>query len=153
MSRELKQIIFDTWNEYSIVTVDRRNGRDHVKITKSVFLSRVGELTFPDINVEYFNKRNNEMVRITRHISTKTVREMRELIFSKLGFYVSIGSFLASKPFYILNPTEREKQSCMCLLCLNLRLRFEELQKHLVEQINSDTEAAFSLRKCLSKKS
>ena len=35
------------------------------------------------------------------------------------------------KPFYIENPYEIEKESCLCKFCLNLRLKFDAVQKHL----------------------
>ena len=34
LSIENQQVIFDLWHEHSIVTVDRRNGRDQIRIKK-----------------------------------------------------------------------------------------------------------------------
>ena len=101
---EIKQLIFDNWNEHSIVTVDRRNSHDQVKISKSRFLSQYDQIKFPDdIEFEYLIQRCKEMVAVTRHVATKTLREIRQIIFGKFGYHISIGTVVVSKPFYITN--------------------------------------------------
>ena len=40
----------------------------------------------------------------------------------KEGKCWSLSTFLKYKPFYITNPTEREKESCLCKRCLNAHL-------------------------------
>ena len=49
---------------------------------------------------------------------------------SEKGINISIGLLSYLKPFYITNPTDKEKVMCMCKLCLNFRLRFNTLMTH-----------------------
>ena len=81
----------------------------------------------------FISKRNQELLRSTRRIFTKTVHQLHGIVKNKTGIDISIGSILNLKPFYINKPSEREKESCMCKFCLNLRLKFNELQKQLKE--------------------
>ena len=62
---EQQQNIYDTRHEHSIVTVDRRNGRDQV-IIKKIDFYKFEHLKLPDdILVENFvSKRNQEMVNV-----------------------------------------------------------------------------------------
>ena len=108
---EDQQIIFDTWHENSIVTVDRRNGRDEVKIKKKAY-SKFENLKLPEeIELENFkSKRNIEMVKSTRRIYTKSIREILKIVRIKTGHNISLGSVHYLKPFYIGRPTEKEKR-------------------------------------------
>ena len=74
---ELRQVIFDMWNKNSIVTVDRRNGRDMKTITEDDF-AKYGDLKMAiDFKVEHFTtKRNQKMVKCTKRVATKKVREI-----------------------------------------------------------------------------
>ena len=54
MSTEHRQLVYDTWHEFSIVTVDRRNNRDVVKINRSELL-KYEQLKTPSENIiEYY---------------------------------------------------------------------------------------------------
>ena len=77
------------------------------------------------------------MVRITRRISKKTFREMKELIKLKNGFNVSLGTVLNLKMlFYIKTATEREKECCLCKFCLNCRLKYRGMIRYLKEDVD-----------------
>ena len=135
LSNETKQVIIDSWHENSIVTVDRRDGRDQVTMLQDRFAKKFGDLSFPDdLKIECVtSKRNQRLVKTTRHIATKTVRELQEFILKKSEIKVSYGSVINYRPFYIQVATEREKESCLCRVCLNCRLKFNALLKHLKE--------------------
>ena len=47
-SDEVRQMIFNTWHAYSIVTVDRRNGQDQVKMKEMEFILNYKGLILPD---------------------------------------------------------------------------------------------------------
>ena len=50
-----QQSIFDNWHIYSMVTVDRRDGRDQVVMRKDQFQQKFGGLVTPDdIVIEEF---------------------------------------------------------------------------------------------------
>lgn len=88
--------------------------------------------TPPDIIIEQFtSQRNKQKVESTRYISTKNVREIQHIVKTKHNIDIYIGSVHSLRPFYIQPPSEREKESCLCKFCLNLRLKFNELQRHL----------------------
>ena len=74
------------------------------------------------------------MVRSTRRIATKTFRELKDLIKSKNN-YVSLGTIQNLKPFYVQTATEREKECCLCKFCLNCRLKYKEMIKHLKKDV------------------
>ena len=91
----------------------------------------------------YVSKRSQEIVETTRRIYTKTIRQIHQIVKNRSGVDILIGSVYNFKPFYIEKPTEREKESCLCVFCLNIRLRFNELQKHLKnneKKVNSMSE-------------
>ena len=135
LSTEHRQLVYDTWHEFSIVTVDRRNNRDVVKINRSEFL-KYEQLKTPSENIiEYYtSKRNQQKVKSTRYIATKTVREIQHTLETKHDLHFSLGIICSLKPFYIVPPSEREKESCLCKFCLNLHLKFDALQKHLKDK-------------------
>ena len=50
------------------------------------------------------------------------------------------------KPFYVTNPTEKEKHLCLCKLCLNKRLLFQVLHKKYSEM--GDSLSAYLMGGC-----
>ena len=68
------EVIFDTWNKNSIVTVDRRNGCDMKTINEHDF-AKYGDLKMPgEFIFEYFTtKRNRKMVKCIKQVATKKV--------------------------------------------------------------------------------
>ena len=52
-------------------------------------------------------------------VYTKPIRKMFQSFAEKEGKCCSLSTFLKCKPFYITNPTERDKESCLCKRCLN----------------------------------
>ena len=135
LSYEEQQMIYDVWHENSIVTNDRRNGRDVVSMKKDDF-KKYEHLELPrDIEIKSFiSKRNQPMFKCTRRIYTKTMRQIHEIVKSKTGRDLSYGSVYNLTPFYTEKPREREKESCLCIFCLNLCLRFNELIRHVKDK-------------------
>ena len=66
------------------------------------------------------SRRNIEVVKCVKRIQTKSVREIKKLLFSK-GVSLSLGTIISLKPFYVQPATECEKASCLCKKCLNLK--------------------------------
>ena len=79
---ETRQKIFDAWHENSVITVDRRNGRDNINVLQSEYeSSNYADLIQPkDIAIERFASRNQYMVRCIQRVATKTVREMHTIL-------------------------------------------------------------------------
>ena len=112
---------------------------------RDLYIKKYGTLTCPDnIEVECFvSKRNQDMVRSIRHIAIKTCRDLKEILKKKHDVIVSKGSIMKYRPFYVQTATEREKATCLCKVCLNFRLKYKALTKHLkndVEVTNSISE-------------
>ena len=55
---------------------------------------------------------------------------MSDIIKEKHGLLLPIGTIWCYKSFYVTNSTEKEKQLCLCKLCLNERLLFQVLHKY-----------------------
>ena len=88
-----------------------------------------------DIVIDSFlSNRNQDMMQSTQCIYTKAVRQIQDLVKSKVGADASTGSIIKLKPFYIDQPTDREKESCLCIFCRNLQLKFNALQSHLKDR-------------------
>ena len=133
LSLPTRQAIFDLWHEHSIVTVDRRTGRDEVSIKSIDYHLKFKELSVPDDMVlgYYTSKRNQSMVKTTKRIWITPIRHLQEIANKKLRENISLGLIINLKPFYVQQPPDREKESCLCRFCLNLQLRFNELLQHL----------------------
>ena len=63
-------------------------------------------------------------------VATCTIRKLRSKIMSDKGISLSNGLLSHLKPFYITNPTDKEKVMCMGKLRLNLCLKFNALMTH-----------------------
>ena len=57
-----------------------------------------------------------------RMVYTKPIQKMFQSFTEKEGECCSLSTFLKYKTFYITNPTEREKESCLCKGCFNAHL-------------------------------
>ena len=55
-------------------------------------------------------------------VYTKPIREMFPRFIENEGKCWLLSTFLKYKPFYITNPTEQEKESCLCKRFLNAHL-------------------------------
>jgi hypothetical protein len=76
------------------------------------------------------NKRGQKLIKCTRHIATKTGHQIKDKLEDD-GISISYTAVLKYRPFYVLQGSDREKQSCLCKFCLNLRLKFNEMMKRL----------------------
>ena len=112
LTTETKNAIFTCWTLNSIVTVDRRNGRDVALMKKSEYDEKYGEIDVPTdfIIEEDVTKRGICIVKTTRRIATKTVRQI-QLILKNKTVQISIGSIIKLIPFFVGNPTERERRN------------------------------------------
>ena len=145
LSKDAQQTILNAWLNESMITVDRRSGRDQVVMKKTLFEQKFGHFEFPgDIVIEEFTtKRNQLMVRTTRRIAIKTFKEMKAMLKVKHNMDVSTGSIFKYKPYFVQTATEREKECCLCKVCLNIRLKYRALVHYLkegVEKTDSLTE-------------
>ena len=100
------------------------------------FFKKYDGLTYED-ELTPGNVRGTDVVKFTKRVSTATIREMLDAVNAIEGCaLVSIGAFLKYKPFFVVPPSEREKESCLCKFCLNTRLLFRPLLKHLKPDVH-----------------
>ena len=128
-----KQAIFDKWIEKSTTTVDRRNGRDQAKMLKTEFEERYKGIDTREKRTEKM-MRNREIVMFTKRPCICTIKEVYQSLL-KDGLNISYGTSLQYKPFFVVSPTEREKESCLCKFCLNTRLLYRPILKHLKKNV------------------
>ena len=121
----MKQKICDEWLENSITTVDRRNGRDCTKIRKSVYLELFKDLVNEDVIKEETSKIEIKLLTATKKVMTCSIRKLQTKLFEKYNISASLGTIYNLKPFYISFPTEKEKNLCMCKVCLNIGEKFD----------------------------
>ena len=113
--------------ETSVLSTDRREGRDKIKISKLSYLSRQLN-AIEDNNIEEqiitFKKTGKTKTYVTaqRLVYTKSVRELHKKFIEISGVDCSLSLFFKYKPFYVIAPTEREQQSCLCIRCQNSHL-------------------------------
>ena len=62
---------------------------------------------------------NITMIVATKRIYIEPVRKLHQRFNELQETPVSLTTFYNMKPFYCLKPSEKEKQSCLCINCLN----------------------------------
>ena len=60
-----------------------------------------------------------KMIVATKTIYTDSIRTLHKRFNEDEGHPISLSAFFKYKPFYVLKPSEKEKQSCLCIYCLN----------------------------------
>ena len=142
LSSSSHQSIYSFWlkEENSIISNDRRNGRDVVRIPKAKYLSQYGSFVDPNIQEEdLILKKTNKVKRYIKAPRMVYTKCMKRLHLDFLAEYPDINcsrsTFVKYRPFYIEVPTEREKQSCLCIVCQNAHTKlrgintFRKLEK------------------------
>ena len=56
---------------------------------------------------------------LTKKIYTESIRKLHQQFNATHSILVSLSCFYSFRPFYCLRPSEKEKQSCLCIYCLN----------------------------------
>ena len=109
------------------LSVHRSNERNTISIAPKKLDHSLQEVIRNDENVTI-----NEKMKFTAHryIYTKPVRKLHEE-YNKQNGEISYGNFHKFKPFYILKPSERERESCMCSTCLNIHCINDVLKKYM----------------------
>ena len=126
---DIHEKIYQFWlhPETSVVSTDRREGRDKIKISKLNYLNRQLN-AIQDDNIEEqtiaFKKTGNKKTYVTaqRLAYTKSVRELHKKFMELSGIDCFYSLFYKYKPFYVIPPTEREQESCLCIRCQNSHL-------------------------------
>ena len=66
-----------------------------------------------------------------RMMYTKTIRKMHtDFVASRDNIQCSLSTFFRNKPFYITPPSEREKESSLCIKCQNVHLLLQGINTY-----------------------
>ena len=122
------QIIFDAWIANSTISVDRRDGRDTVKMKMEEFKRKYYGIE-TTLVTGLINKRNTDMAKAPRYMAHLSVRKMQEMILEKHQIKVSIGSVFNFQPFFVTTPSQRDKLECLCTVSLNAREKFNAVMR------------------------
>ena len=123
--------------EVSITTVDRRNGRDEAKIAKIMYQRDFRHLQgIPDENIKakeiVLKKTGNKMEIMTaqKKIFNEPIRQLHQKFVATSGQDCSLSTFYKYKPFYVTLPTEREKETCLCMKCTNIHFLLDAINRY-----------------------
>ena len=107
LTLETRQKVYNYWKQHIVISVDRRNDRQTIRKCKRKLnpLSRDLE----DSNIKMVSTNRGKKLEAHRYIYTKPVRKLHTAFILEHE-YVSLGTFLGIKPFYVSQPTEREKK-------------------------------------------
>lgn len=114
------QSVYDFWLKNSIISNDSVNSSK--RMTKEEFTKKYKNIEDKElIEEEKVHKKTENilMVVATKRIYVEPVRKLLKMYNATHDDSVSLSAFYNLKPFYCFKPTEKEKQSCLCIYCLN----------------------------------
>ena len=100
-----------------------------------MYLKKFKNISDPDIREEERCRKKSSsitMIVATKKIYTKSIRKLHQT-FNKSHPEknpVLLTTFFNLKPFYCLKPSEKEKQSCLCINCLNPHVILSSINKY-----------------------
>ena len=122
---ETHQEVYDFWKKNSITSVDRRNGRNKIKIPKMKYLSSCFQYISDnniqeEAHVHKKTKNEKKYMSAQRMVQAETVEKMYANFVKEKSSKISKSTFFKYKPFYVEPATICEKESCLCSTCLNI---------------------------------
>ena len=112
--------IYNFWKGNSVVSVDGRNGRDKVRVTKLKYLQ--GPCSGIEDNLiqkDIVLKRKTKLyMQAQRMVQSDSIEAMLRNFNSGSLQEVNSSTFYRYKTFYVVAASEWEKQSCLCSICL-----------------------------------
>ena len=124
------QDIYDFWLEKSITSTDSRNNLK--RIPKITFLQNYKEIVDSNLMekvVQLKKGRTKIMYLANKMTYVESIRKLWKE-FNATHVSVSLTTFFKFKPFYCALPSEKEKQSCVCINCLNPHLPLQAVNRY-----------------------
>ena len=144
ITKDTKTVVQTFWN-HSIISVDRRNLRNSVNISKKKVSKVAVDVTEEDILVTVASTKRGFKYKADRYISTKSYLLLYKKFCDTHNIKISYGNFVQLKPFYITPPTSREKESCLCITFLNAHRLYDEIKRGLkVEEFPTSLTSYFT---------
>ena len=127
------QEIYNFWLEKSITSTDSTSSLK--SILKKTFLQNYKDIVYTNLREEIVQLKNGTKFRYTafKMIYVESIRKLHNE-FSSKHVPVSLTAFLNFKPFYCVVPSEKEKQSCVCINCQNLHLLLKAVNRYLTSR-------------------
>ena len=128
------QEIYDFWLRNSITSNDSANNIK--KIPKIAFLSQFKNIEDPDIlEKEILLKKGSKVMYLaSKKIYTDSIRKLHQQFNATQSILVSFSCFYSFRPFYCLRPSEKEKQSCLRIYCLNPHVVLKSINGYRLSQ-------------------
>ena len=120
LNTEISILVYNFWKNKAIVSVDRRNGRDRIKVNKVEYLHANSRFTDIDDNIQEEIKKFKKIkyrktyFTASRMIQSESVNILFDVFKRNGNSNISKSSFFKFRPFYIVPATEREKECCLC---------------------------------------
>ena len=73
------------------------------------------------------NHNSKVIYTVPRVVYTHSIRKLHDPFNKSSTTPVSLSMFFKCKPYYCVRPTERKKQSCLCIICLNSHLLLKSI--------------------------
>ena len=127
-----QQEVYDFWLQNSITSNDSTNSTK--RISKMSFMRNFKEIKDENIREEEKTHKKGsklKMVVATKRIYTDSVRTLHKRFNEDQEHPISLTAFFKHKPFYVLKPSEKEKQSCLCIYCQPSILSELHVSSHL----------------------
>ena len=115
-----QQEVYDFWVQNSITFNNFTNSSK--RVSKMSFFRDFKEITNGNVRKEEKTCKKGSKVKMivtTKTIYTDSVRILQKCFNEDQEHPISLTAFFKYKPFYVLKPSEKEKQSCLCIYCLN----------------------------------
>ena len=115
--------------EKSITSTDSTSSLK--RIPKKTFLQNYKDIVDTNLREDVVQLKNGTKVRFTaiKMIYVESIRKLKN-DFSSKHVPVSLTTFFKFKPFYCILPSEKEKQSCVCINCQNLHLLLKAVNRY-----------------------
>ena len=115
-----QQELYDFWIQNFITFIESTNSSK--RVSKMSFFRNFREITDGNIWEEEKTRKKGSKVKMIvarKSIYTDSVRTLHKRFNEDQEHPILLTAFFKYKPFYVLNPSQKEKQSCFCIYFLN----------------------------------
>ena len=116
----LQQEVYDFWVQNSITSNNSTSSSKHV--SEMSFFRDFKEITDDNVREEEETRKKRSKVKMivdTKGIYTDSEKTLHKRFNEDQEHPILLTAFFKYKPFYVLKPSENEKQSCLCIYCVN----------------------------------
>ena len=121
------QEIYNFWIENSITSTHSTNNMK--RISKKAFLQQYKNIVDENLIEKEIPLKNGSktVYTATKMVYVESIRKLLKEFNNARDCPVSLTTFFTYKPFYCVLPSEKEKQSCVCINCQNPHLLLQAI--------------------------